>query len=65
MKDFATRKSLNEYGFFVAVTSLNKIGEERIRDFTGNIPFLVPFKYPTQRSRKGKILVKAMTQFLH
>jgi len=27
MKDFATRKSFNEHGLFISVTSLNKIGE--------------------------------------
>jgi len=41
---FATRKSSNEYGFSVAITSLNKIGEGRIRDHTDNVPFPVTFK---------------------
>jgi len=40
----ATRKSSNEHVFFVAVTSLNKIGEERIRDLTRNVLFPVTFK---------------------
>jgi len=62
IEDFAT-KSSNEHGFFVAVTSLNKIGEKRIRDLTGDISFPVTFKCPVQRSSKGEILVKAMTQF--
>ena len=44
MEDFATRKSSNEHGFFVTITSLNKIGEEMIRELTGNIPFPVTFK---------------------
>jgi len=39
-----TRKSSNEHGFFVAVTSLSKIGEGRIRDLTGDVLFLVAFK---------------------
>ena len=30
--------------FFVAVTSLNKIGEGRIRDLTGDVLFSVTFK---------------------
>ena len=64
MEDFATRKSSNEHEFFVAVTSLNKIGEERIQDLTGDIPFPVTFKYPVQRPSKSDILVKSMTQFL-
>ena len=63
MEDFATRKSSNEHGFFVAVTYLNKIGEERIRDLTGDVSFLVTFKYPVQRPNKGEILAKAITQF--
>ena len=45
----ATRKSSNEYEFFVAVTSSNKIGEERIRDLTGDILFPMTFKYPAQK----------------
>jgi len=43
MKDLAIRKSSNERRFFVAVTSLNKIGEGRIGDLTGDVPFLVTF----------------------
>jgi len=35
----ATRKSSDEHGFFVAVTSLKKIGEGRIWDLTGDVPF--------------------------
>ena len=63
MKDFATRKSSNEHGFFVVVTSMNKIGEGRIRDLTGDIPFLLAFKYPVQRHDKGEIFVETVTQF--
>ena len=63
MKDFATRKSSNEYGFFAVVTSMNKIGEGRIRDLIGDIPFLLAFKYPVQRHDKGEILVETVRQF--
>ena len=45
MKNFATRKSSNEYGFSIVVTSLNKIGKERIRDHTDNVILSVTFKY--------------------
>ena len=44
MDEFATRKSSNEHGFFINFTSLNKIGEGRIRDLTGDVSFLVIFK---------------------
>ena len=44
MGSSATRKSSNEHGFFVTVTSLNKIGEGKIRDLTGDVLFLVTFK---------------------
>ena len=44
MEDFTTRKSSNEHRFFVAVTSLKKIGEGRIRNLTGDVPFSVTFK---------------------
>jgi len=63
MKDFAIRKSSNEHRFFVVVTSLNKIGEERIRDLTGDTPFPMTFKYLVQRPSKGEILVETMIQF--
>jgi len=38
MDYFATTKSSNEHEFFITVTSLNKIGEGRIRDLTGDVP---------------------------
>ena len=34
----------NEHRLFVAVTSLNKIGEGRIRDLTGDVLFPVTYK---------------------
>ena len=46
MEDFATRKLSNKHGFFINVTSLNKIGEGRIWDFTADILFPVTFKCP-------------------
>ena len=39
-----TRKSSNEHGFFVDVTSGGKIGEGRIRDLTGDVLFPVNYK---------------------
>jgi len=39
-----TRKSSNEHGFFVDVTSGGKIGEGRIRDLTGDVLFPVTCK---------------------
>jgi len=44
MGSSAIRKSSNEHEFFVPVTSLNKIGEGRIRDLTGDVLFPVTFK---------------------
>ena len=44
MGSFATRKSSNKHEFIVVVTSLNNIGEERIRDLTGDVLFHVTFK---------------------
>jgi len=63
MEDFATRKSSNEYGFFAAVTYLNKIGKERIWNLYSEIPFPMTFKCPMQSPSKGEILAEAMTQF--
>ena len=39
-----TRKSSNEYGFLVDVTSGGKIGQGRIRDLTGDVLFPVTGK---------------------
>ena len=61
MEDFATKKSSNKHGFFVAVTFLIKIGEERIQDLTGDILFPVTFEYPVQKPCKNEILVEVMT----
>jgi len=44
MGSSSTRKSSNEHGFFIVVTSLNKFGEWRIRDLTDDILFSVTFK---------------------
>ena len=44
MESSATRKSSNEHGLFVIVTSLNKIGEGRIRDLISDVLFPVTFK---------------------
>jgi len=45
MGSSVTRKSSDEHEFFIAVTSLKKIGERRIRDLTGDVLFPVTFKY--------------------
>jgi len=63
MEDFATRKASNRHRLFVDVTSLSNIGEGKIRDLTGDVPFPVTFKYSMQRLNKGEIFVKAITQF--
>ena len=39
-----TEKASNEHGIFIAITSLSKIGEGRIRDLTGNVLFPMAFK---------------------
>jgi len=61
MEDFATRKSSNEHGFFIVVTSLNKINEGRIRDLTGGIPFLWPINILCRDPTKTR--AKEITQF--
>ena len=63
MEDFVTKKPSKEHGFFVAVISLNKICEGRIRDLTSEVSFPVTFKCPVQRPSKGKIFAEALTQF--
>jgi len=48
------KKSSNEHEFFVTITALNKIGEGRIRDLTGDILFPVTSHAPCSL-RSGRI----------
>ncbi|KAJ6816121.1 DNA-directed RNA polymerase V subunit 7 [Iris pallida] len=64
LQDIASRKAAKEHGYYIAVTSLNKIGEGKIRDLTGDVLFPVTFKCLTQKPCKGEILVGKVDKIL-
>ncbi|XP_020258113.1 DNA-directed RNA polymerase V subunit 7 [Asparagus officinalis] len=64
LQDIASKKSTKEHGCYVAVTSLNKIGEGKIRELTGDVLFPVAFKCLVQKPCKGEILVGTVDKIL-
>ena len=56
MNDFATRKATKDLGYFLAVTTLESIGEGRVRQQTGDVLFPVVFSGMTFKLNRGEIL---------
>lgn len=53
---FATKKAVKDLGYLLAVTTLEKIGEGKIREHKGDILFPVEFSCLTFKMFKGEIL---------
>ncbi|KAL1199979.1 DNA-directed RNA polymerase V subunit 7 [Cardamine amara subsp. amara] len=53
---FASKKATRELGYYVAVTTLDKIGEGKIRENTGEVLFPVLFSGITFKIFKGEIV---------
>lgn len=53
---FASKKATKELGYYVAVTTLDKIGEGKIREHTGEVLFPVMFSGMTFKIFKGEII---------
>ncbi|XP_010450016.1 PREDICTED: DNA-directed RNA polymerase V subunit 7-like [Camelina sativa] len=53
---FASKKATKELGYYVAVTALDKIGEGKIREHTGEVLFPVMFSGMTFKIFKGEII---------
>lgn len=53
---FASKKATKELGYYVAVTTLEKIGEGKIREHTGEVLFPVMFSGMTFKIFKGEII---------
>ncbi|XP_010440351.1 PREDICTED: DNA-directed RNA polymerase V subunit 7-like [Camelina sativa] len=53
---FASKKATKELGYYVTVTALDKIGEGKIREHTGEVLFPVMFSGMTFKIFKGEII---------
>lgn len=56
LDDFAAKKAMRDLGYFLAVTTLERIGEGKIRQHTGDVLFPVEFSCITFKMFKGEIL---------
>lgn len=56
LDDFATRKATKDLGYFLAVTTLESIGEGRVRQQTGDVMFPVVCSAVTFKLFRGEIL---------
>ncbi|XP_025983053.1 DNA-directed RNA polymerase V subunit 7-like isoform X1 [Glycine max] len=56
LSDFAVKKATKDLGYFLAVTTLEKIGEGKVRQHTGDVLFPVVFNVITFKFFKGEIL---------
>ncbi|XP_010440344.1 PREDICTED: DNA-directed RNA polymerase V subunit 7-like [Camelina sativa] len=53
---FASKKATKELGYYVAVTNLDKTGEGKIREHTGEVLFPVVFRGMPFKIFKGEII---------
>ncbi|TMW93315.1 hypothetical protein EJD97_011881, partial [Solanum chilense] len=56
MDDFAAKKASKDLGYFMAVTTLDKIGEGKVQKHTGDVLFPVEFSCITFKIFRGEIL---------
>ncbi|ESR33854.1 DNA-directed RNA polymerase V subunit 7 [Citrus sinensis] len=56
LDDFARRKATKDLGYFLAVTTLENIGEGRVRENTGEVLFPVVFSGITFKIFRGEVL---------
>ncbi|KAK7252029.1 hypothetical protein RIF29_35710 [Crotalaria pallida] len=56
VSDFATKKATKDLGYYLAVTTLESIGEGKVRQHTGDVLFPVVFNAITFKILKGEIL---------
>ncbi|CAL0316720.1 hypothetical protein Lal_00022267 [Lupinus albus] len=54
--DFAVKKATKDLGYYLAVTTLEKVGEGKVRLHTGDVLFPVVFNAVTFKIFKGEIL---------
>lgn len=56
LEEFAAKKATSSLGYFLAVTTLDNIGEGRVRENTGDVLFPVTFTCLTFKVFKGEVL---------
>ncbi|KMT01896.1 hypothetical protein BVRB_9g209220 [Beta vulgaris subsp. vulgaris] len=56
MEDFAAKKATKDLGYLLAVTTLDNIGEGRVRQQTGDVLFPVTFSCLTFKIFRGEVL---------
>ncbi|KAI9087481.1 hypothetical protein K1719_030621 [Acacia pycnantha] len=56
LDDFAAKKATKDLGYYIAVTTLKRIGEGKVRQHTGDVLFPVVFSALTFKFCKGEIL---------
>lgn len=56
LDEFAAKKATSSLGYFLAVTTLDKIGEGRVRQHSGDVLFPVTFICLTFKIFKGEVL---------
>ncbi|KAH0696986.1 hypothetical protein KY290_014414 [Solanum tuberosum] len=64
MDDFASKKASKNLGYFMALTSLERIGEGKVRDHTGDVLFPVEFSCLTFKLFRGEILEGVVDKIL-
>ncbi|XP_050208831.1 DNA-directed RNA polymerase V subunit 7 [Mercurialis annua] len=56
LEDFATKKATEDLGYYTAVSTLERIGEGKVREHTGDVLFPVTFKAITFKIFRGEVL---------
>ncbi|XP_019055820.1 PREDICTED: DNA-directed RNA polymerase V subunit 7-like [Nelumbo nucifera] len=56
LEEFANKKATKDHGYFVAVTTLDSIGEGKVRFESGNVLFPVMFSCVTFKPFRGEVL---------
>ena len=56
LEDFATKKATKELGYHLAVTTVDNIGDGKVRQYSGDVRFPINFTAVTFKIFKGEIL---------
>ncbi|KMZ70624.1 DNA-directed RNA polymerase V subunit 7 [Zostera marina] len=56
LNEFSTRRATEEHGYFIAVISLDKVGDGKVRTLTGDVLFPVDFTCITLKPFRGEVL---------
>lgn len=56
LDDFSSKKATKDLGYFVILTNLDKIGEGKVREHTGDVLFPVSFSCITFKIYRGEVI---------